>query len=391
MRRPNDGLAYLVGIALGLLVIVAFGFIGFRAANVQDDDFSYVWAGSRAVLDGRDPYLPADWLATGLTYGTQRGPDGFYVYPPFVALALTPLAALPLDVASVVWTGGGMVLAAVAMWRLLQRVAPAQPVVATLTALALLVSQPGVATFWSGQWSFLLVAALATAARGALDGGARSSAAGLVLLAKPHLYALAAVGLARAHLASGRRRLVVLLAGAAAALVMLPLLVLPGWLARWVADLGRTRIVGERQPTTLPTALHDLLGSAGVPIAVVVLLAALAFALTLDARDPRTLAVWTALSLSAAIYEWSYDHLALLVPLAIGCGALREIAPRRGTLVAAATLTAFILVPSALYVVATMREDESYHAFVPLAVLVFTAIVAVSNARESAPVRRAAA
>ena len=167
VARWRDEIPYLIGLAMGLAVLVLFGFPELRAVRLPVNDFSYIWAGPRAVLDGLDPYRQADWLATVARYGTQRVPEGYYVYPPHVALALIPLAALPLAVASHVWTYGGMVLAALGVRRLLRTVAPGQPVLATLAGFALFASQPGTATYWTGQWTFLLVAGLALAVVGA--------------------------------------------------------------------------------------------------------------------------------------------------------------------------------------------------------------------------------
>lgn len=376
MARWRDELPYLLGLAFGAAVIVVFGFPAVRAQHLPVNDFSYVWAGARAVLDGRDPYVSADWLATVARYGTQHVPEGFYVYPPWVALGLAPLAALPLPVASQIWTLGGMAAAAVALRRLLRAVAPGQPVVATLSGLALFASQPGIASYWSGQWTFLLVAGLAAAATAALEGGRALAAASLVLLGKPHLFVAGAVGLARTHIARGRGRLAAALAAAAAAIVLASLAALPRWVPDWLGDLGRTRVVGERPPTTILTAGHDLLGDGGTALAAAVLLGALALALTLDPRDERTLAAWVALSLASPLYSWSYDHLLLVVPLAIACGSLARVAPRQAVAVGAAAFGAFLLLPSLLYVVATARENESYSALVPVGTLAFALAVA---------------
>ncbi len=384
MPRWRDELPYLAGLAMGLGVLVAFAFPAFRAERLPVNDFSYIWAGARAVLDGHDPYRGADWLATVARYGTQRVPEGFYVYPPHVALALLPLAALPLPVASQIWTLGGMALAAVALRRLLRAAAPGRPVVATLAGLALFASQPGIASYWSGQWTFLLLAALAFAVVGAIEGGAPSSAMALVLLGKPHLFPLAAVGLVRAHLARGRRRLVAALALAAGMVVVVPLLLLPGWLGAWLGDFGRTRVYGGRPPTTVPTALHDVLGAPGTVLGVLILLAALAVALRLDPRRRATLAVWTALSLAAPLYSWSYDHLLLLVPLVMACGGLAHLSARRAAIVGATALASFLLLPNLLYVVATVRQNESFSAVVPFGVFLFTAAVAI-HARGRSP------
>src|ERR1051325_2142294 len=105
MTRWRDDLAYIAGLILGLAVLFGFGFADFREKYVATDDFSYIWLGARVVLDGGDPYAKTDWPAAVERSRVQRGPEAFYVYPPHVALALVPLAALPLSTASKAWNG----------------------------------------------------------------------------------------------------------------------------------------------------------------------------------------------------------------------------------------------------------------------------------------------
>ena len=368
MTRWRDDLAYVAGLILGLAVLFGFGFADFREKYVATDDFSYIWLGSRVVLDGGDPYGKTDWPAAVERYGVQRGPEAFYVYPPHVALALVPVGALPLGTASKVWTGGGMVLAALALRSLLRIAAPGRPVLASLAGFALFVSQPGVTSFWSGQWTFLLVAGLAWGAACALGARASAGAAALLLLGKPHLFVLAGLGIARALVAAGRARLAAVLGAAAALVVIVPLALFPRWLSDEIGDLGSSRLAGQRSPTTLPVALHDLFGETGTVLAFVVIIASLVLLVRLDAR--RALAATCALSLVTVPYSWSYDQLVLVVPLAITCAALTPLA-------GAIAFTAFLLVPALLYVIASARDNESFQAFVPLAVFVLAIVVAL--------------
>ncbi|HEV2009865.1 MAG TPA: hypothetical protein VGS17_02415 [Candidatus Limnocylindria bacterium] len=55
------------------------------------------------MLDGHDLYDPATWRAVAATYGTQLPDTDVYGYPRWIALALVPLALLPVDVAATVW------------------------------------------------------------------------------------------------------------------------------------------------------------------------------------------------------------------------------------------------------------------------------------------------
>src|SRR4029077_15479875 len=95
--------------------------------------------------------------------------------------------------------------------------APGRPGAHALVGFTLLVSQPGVATFFSGQWGFVLAAGVAGAAvfaRSRRPGaGALSS---LVFVAKPQYFVLLVWALLRAYLARRQPQYAFTLLGAAA-------------------------------------------------------------------------------------------------------------------------------------------------------------------------------
>src|SRR5436309_2448097 len=130
-------LSYLAGLALGVAVLFVFGFVAIREIGIGHNDFSYMWAGARTFLDGADPYSGASFVATARAYQTILPAESVFCYPPWITLALVPLAALPISVASDVWTFGGMALAAVALGAMLRSVAPGLPVVHFLAGLSL--------------------------------------------------------------------------------------------------------------------------------------------------------------------------------------------------------------------------------------------------------------
>jgi hypothetical protein len=372
-RRSSD-VAYAVGIALGLAIVVV-GFWDFRSSRIGYSDFSYVWAGGRALLDGLDPYSAADWRTVLDRYGTQFGPEQRYVFGPWVALAVMPLALLPLSIASGVWTFGGMALAALGLRHLLSMVAPRQPLLHALAGLSLFASQPGIASFWSGQFGFLHVAALAEAACGALRGGLSSMGA-LALVGKPHLFAFAWLGILRTHVARGRTRVAAAVGGALATIVVGSWL----WLPSWGGPLGwldRLRPDAERRPTTLAVGLEDLIGPGGPFVAAAIVLVSVVLALRVAPASDRALAVWLALSAVAATWGYSYDHLVLIVPIAMATAAIGRERPAQGVWAAALAFFLFLIVPALLTVAADVRRNDSYAALVPLAVLgyaLFTAL-----------------
>jgi hypothetical protein len=365
----RDDIAYLGGIAAGLLIILAFGFVDFRASLVGVNDFSYIWAGARTIVEGGDPYDPAAWLATTAAHRTAVPNEPVYGYPPWVAIALTPLGALPLPLASNLWTAGGMALAALGLRALLRSSAAGLPLVHSLAGLALFASQPGIATFWSGQWSFVLVGALAACAS-ALQARARIRAlAALGLLGKPQLFLLALPSLARAALTRHGLLFAAFLVVPLLLVVAVAWLLLPDWYETWRSYLIPMRMAFPPPPTTLAQAFVDLMGSAGAYVAALTVLAAVFLGLMFNPRGDEWLAVWLGISMITPLYAWSYDHLVLVVPLVLAAGALGRRAPRAALIFAAGAFVFFLIAPMLLYVIATIRQRESFNAFVPLALL----------------------
>lgn len=363
MRRPdNDDLAYGLGLALGLLGLIGFGFAALREARYVDaNDFAGIWAGARALALGSDPYDAETWRATALALQSQIPETAVYGYPAWVAAALAPLALLPLRAASLVWTIGGMVLAAAALRALLRDRVPGLPAVHTLTGLALLLSQPAVISFYDGQWSYLLIALVSLALvlerrRPAIAG----SIGALAILAKPHLFLLALPGLARE---AGPRAALAAVTTAAVA-IAISLAAAPGWVAPYLQHVAASRVPATPRGTALPTALFDLVGPAGLWLSAGVLLAVALLAATAAPGD-RRLAASLAVSIAFAPYVWSYDHHLLLVPLVLACGALRRVALRLALALAVAGSLLLLIGGTVLHgVFADARGSESFNGVV---------------------------
>ena len=369
MRRPDaDDLGYLAGLVAGALGLVAFGFVeAYESRWLAANDFSGIWAGGRAIVLGLDPYDPATWQATALSLQGQLPESRVYGYPGWIALAMVPLGALPLRVAALAWTIVGIALAATAIRALLRDRVPGLPAVHALAGVTLLLSQPAFVAFYNGQWSFVLLALTSFAVlqlhrRPALAGMAGAAA----LLAKPQLFLLALPVLARN--ATGRAAvaaLVVVLAAVVAALALAP-----GWPGAYVEHVLAARLPGRPRATTLPTALFDLFGPAGLWLAAATLIG-LALASIRLGRGDAGLAVALALSVAFAPYAWSYDQLLLLVPLILACGVLRR-GDRSGALALATAGTSLLLVAALLLhgLYADPRASESLNGLVSGAVAV---------------------
>lgn len=368
-RRDLTG--YLAGLAAGLAGLIAFGFVDLWLGRyLLGNDFSGIWAGPRALVLGHDPYDPSTWHATAVALQGQVPQTAVYGYPGYVAIALLPLALLPLPAAAIVWAVGGIALAAVALGALLRRVAPGLPVVHGLFGATLLLSQPGFTSFYDGQWSFLLVAAASglvlALRRGA---GLVAGALAAVLLAKPHLFLFAIPALARAAVARGGGRAIATFLAVGFALVTASVVAMPAWPEAFLAHSGAPRIASSRV-TTLPVALGDLLGPLGGLLALALIIGALVAATRFRADRDAYLAVWLAVSFLAAPYAWSYDQLVLLVPLAIATGSAAGRGRRRALLTAVSGCVLLLLGGLLLHgLAAEARSSESLNAFVGAAIV----------------------
>lgn len=326
-RSRRADIAYVVALATALTLLALVGPLETWANAIGSNDFSKIWAGPRALLVGSDPYDPATWEATAVRLGTAPPDTAVYLYPPWVAVALLPFAALPLATATVLWTLGGFAAAALALRALLRAVLPGQAWAHGLAGFVLLFSPPGFVTLITGQWTFLLLAAVIAMILLLRNG--HPAAAGLVavaMLAKPQLFVFTAPALAlRATWpvlgrTTGDRRFLLVACGAALAVIGLSWAFVPQWWPAWLHGVGEVQV--ESDPVTISTALRWLLGATGVWLAPVVLLGAVTVGLSFDPRSDAWLPVWLALSSAETVYSNTYDLLLLLVPLVLAAGAL---------------------------------------------------------------------
>lgn len=359
-------LPFLLGVVLGAALLVGSGFEALRESRTHSNDWSGIWAGSNALTEGHDPYDPSTWPQVALRHQDQVPETAVYGYPGYVALLLLPLGVLPLGIAATVWTFGGLALAGLGLRALLQAYAPDWPLLHTLIGLCLLVSQPAITTFYDGQWSFLLVGVLSFALV-QLAGADRGEAGVLLALAclvKPQLTLLALPGAARALIARGRLRVLAAAATTVLGAVAVSLALLPDWVPAYVGVLS-TRLPIAPRATTLPTSLHDLFGTPGFGLGLLIVAALMTLPLLFPARSAASLALALGAGIAGALYSWSYDQLVLLVPLVLACGALRQSYPRRARLllyVGVACLIGLGLVLHAVF--APTRVNESYNGLV---------------------------
>lgn len=387
MRRAD--IAFWSATALSLVAFAVLGPLERRIELIGEDDLSRIWAGPRAVLTGADPYDASEWVATAVALGTQTPDTAVYIYPPWVTLALLPVGALPLALASALWLITGLTLAVIAMRAALRALLPDRALEHAVVAATLVLSWSGMVNLIIGQWGHLLVAALLAtvlALRGGRPGVAGLSAVAFVV--KPQLFLLTAPALALHALwpEAGRRpskagiRFVLVAIGLTLAVVAIAWIVLPSWWPTWFQRVAGQQIQATRN--TVAGLLGTVAGPIGASVAPLVILALVAVALRFHPRSPGWIPVLTALSLVVVPYASSYDHILLIVPIVLAAGALLPVSPRASRLVALSGAAVLLVATPIMYGVAVLRHSESLSVVVPLAVF---AIVTVALWRFRAP------
>ncbi len=351
-------------------------------SSIEDvNDYAGFVAGGRAILAGESPYDPATWPTAWERFGTQRPDTSVYGYPAWVALALIPLAPLPIPLGSLVFTAGTLALAALAA-RALARRTNADPGLALVLACA---SWPAFLVFLQGQWMYLLFA-LAVATYLDLE-ARRDGRAGvwwsLAVLLKPQLFVLGSLALA-AWLIRARRWHAIGTAAATALVVAVgSSLVLFGWWTPWLGAVASRRLVRSTQQPTFAGLAGDVAGDAW-PVVWGLLVLACAFAVLWAARRSRehggavAFAGFLSLSIGGALYSWSYDQY-----LCLACGitalGVANAGPRR-TAVTVATFALFLPLALLLWLSAFPRYHDTASGLVPLlAILLLVAAVRVGS------------
>jgi Glycosyltransferase family 87 len=97
----NDGTLALIGVAI---LLAAFAAWSSRGPNVEKTDFALTYVGAYIVHEGSGTDLYDTRIQVKLRDSMFQNPSPLYFeHPPFEALALAPLAALPFRTAYLVW------------------------------------------------------------------------------------------------------------------------------------------------------------------------------------------------------------------------------------------------------------------------------------------------
>ncbi|HEV2010958.1 MAG TPA: glycosyltransferase family 87 protein [Candidatus Limnocylindria bacterium] len=369
MGRRASGL-----IALAVLVAAA----GLAAWQIGGHyRFHDVWCfyhGGQAVLLHIDPYDPAAWRAltadqTFVVAGAVVAPPcpGAFAYPYWTAIAFAPLALLPFDSASLIWSIlslGAAALGIVWCWR---AAGGDRGGIAFVYGALVIASLPFLRLVTIGQLSGVLVAlvgALALALRRERPGWAGAALGGLLL--KPQLWAvLAAVLVARGP---RRRQLLVAATMVGLAFALPSLLAFPEWPLRWSAETFSHRVEMARALPSIWSLSAQLTGSLAAGAAIVAVVLGLTWVLVRGrAIDTVTLAALALpFSLATAPYVYTYDHLALALTWASTCVLAARSRPAARRLILAALVITASVAPWVVYALTITEESDTPNAVAPL-------------------------
>ncbi|MCA1683419.1 MAG: DUF2029 domain-containing protein [Actinobacteria bacterium] len=368
-RRAD--IAFFTSAAIALLLLVAVGGLQRRLEMIGADDLSRIWAGPRAYLAGGDPYDPATWRVMTRALGTLEPDTPVFIYPPWVTVALIPLAALPLNVASVVWLAGSVAAGLAGLRLLLRAYLPGAVGAHALGPAMLLLSWVGALSLVIGQWGLILVGALSATAVWLDAHPRRAGAVATALIAKPQLFILAAPAIALHALwpVAGRipragGHFVATAVALTLALVGIAWIVIPSWWPTWILRIGAVQLGPDSD--TVPGLLFALGGPSAPGFAPLIVVPLVALGLAFHPRSAAWLPVWLSLSLIVAPYMNSYDQIVLVVPIVMAAGIARGSRVASRAVLAVGALILIVVTP-VMYEVALRRHSETLGAIVPLA------------------------
>ncbi|HEY6201471.1 MAG TPA: glycosyltransferase family 87 protein [Candidatus Limnocylindria bacterium] len=378
-----------------VLVLLAAGAVAARSnLYYQATDFFCLYHGARSLVVGHDPYDEAWWKeVTGGLYPdpssggrlVRSSCPGRYGYPLWTAVVMLPIGALPIEYAASAWMAISFGAAfAGAWWAWLAVRGPAR--LAPLFGILFVTAQPLWLLVIYGQITGVMLGLaglfVLLVARGRAVAGAALS--GLAL--KPQIVALAIPAIALRALAQRRWRVLAAVVGTGTAMVVVPMLFVPGWIFEWLDELVVRR---ARVAVFLPTAwglAADVLGNAAVGA---LLVAALVIGCWLLVRrsgvdDVGLFSLTLPISLFATPYAWSYDFLVLFVSYAFVLARAGSASPRTRMWLTLGAVALAGPLQWLFYTVAFPRGNETLSAVVTAATaLLVAAALRVRSSRAS--------
>ncbi len=319
--------------------------------GAHNDFTQNVWLPSRLMLNGVNPYSPPSGQVTAAlgAYSSQftgfnGGPLYYFIYPMWLALAMTPFGALPLSIATAIWRAANLLLlfwgiaAILRMCNPVFRSRKAVAVVAIVMSLFLgFIYRESILTLFLGQFSIIefgllvgvlgwLVSSHALASRGRVWGDPIAGVALAVLATKPQSVGLPILLLCLWAISRRRFAIPVSAAISFTLLLVVPLLFYPGSIGDWLSVVfGRGQAASQSQVSASVWGLAYQWLGADAPWRIVALaLTALGIAAIVpmwrrDLRDksspiPMSLPLTLCMNSVISPYMLGYEHILLLIP-----------------------------------------------------------------------------
>lgn len=339
---------WVAGFGLALWLMLGWD----QPFNAHNDFTQNAWLPARMVMDGVNPYNPtrgqvdvALGVYSGDFKGFNSGANFHFIYPMWVALAMTPLGAISTAFAMAVWRALSIILLFWACGAIMRATnaafRPAKPVVWAALGLTLFLCfmfKANIQNLFIGQFAAIELALLVAVwawllrsngvmARKLVWGDALAGFALAVLATKPQASGLVLVLIA--VWAISRRRFIIPVSAALslAALLLLPMLFYPTSLGDWftVAFLRGQASSQASVSASVWGLSYGLLGGEGSPWVPMALALSLAGGILLlpmwwkDVRDkasavPMSLPLTLCINSVISPYMLAYEHLLLLFP-----------------------------------------------------------------------------
>jgi len=300
----------------------------------EGTDFVSFWLAPRLLLEGKDPYNPADWVTARGTYGAQQISEPTFLYPYPLAVLLLPLGLLPLNYAAVLWVALSIlailfiIQAVLSLWKDDWPITYLIPVIVGIflfRAVAVLL--------YLGQidWLILLCVVL-----GMLHWEKQKWAQGMMLISisiiKPQLGAPLLIFVSLWLILHRLWKAIIAGGITISALFLIGWLFDHGWLMRWL-HIGGTKI--ESLVCCTPTiwglsslfCRFNMVCGVKLGIALASVLSVIMGVILVKRRDMGTrflLGLLIPIALLVSPYLWTYSHISLLLPILVILGMLRH-------------------------------------------------------------------
>ncbi len=358
--------AWLVGALLAFWLCLQWG----ANTSVHNDFTQNVWLPSRLVLDGANPYAASRVqvdAALGV-YSTQfdvfnSGKSYLFIYPMWLALAMSPLGAMPLALATALWRAANLMLLVWGVGAVLRSssvsfraVRPTSMAAFALTISLCIVYRESILTLYIGQFAIIefgLLAAIwgwliksnSLTARQRIAGDTLVGLALAVLATKPQAVGLPVLMIGLWALSRRRFAIPASAAISLASLLLLPTLFYPNSLADWLSVVSSGQASSQAQVSASVWGLsYQWLGAQSPWVLISLALTLLGIAALLlrwwrDLKDhtcpvPLSLPLTICMNSVISPYMLGYEHVLLLFPalvLLASAGLPDEVHPATQT------------------------------------------------------------